>query len=197
MFMTSIATALSKLLTTRSEKRDSPFDEMDLLRSYAIYAVRNDAGFLSLLQDDFFRFPQRGLPNDLSSRFLCYSLDKFIAAIIPNVVGDCLKVARLIDERKLSTTGWAQYQTSSDSRKTADTIGIVFAIFHIKKMFISMLSRQKNDKNDDGISQERIDKTWLFESYIRESKKRKLPYITELVHFNIFGREYSSSTARQ
>ena len=185
MFMTSIATALSKLLTTRSEKRDSPFDEMDLLRSYAIYAVRNDAGFLSLLQDDFFRFPQRGLPNDLSSRFLCYSLDKFIAAIIPNVVGDCLKVARLIDERKLSTTGWAQYQTSSDSRKTADTIGIVFAIFHIKKMFISMLSRQKNDKNDDGISQERIDKTWLFESYIRESKKRKLPYITELVHFNI------------
>ncbi len=182
MFMTNTAITLSQLLATHYVK-DSPIDEMDLLKAYATYKAKDDEGFIRLLQDDFFKFSPNGLPSDLSSRFICYSLDKFIATIIPNVVGDCLKVARLIEEEKLSTTGWAQYETSYDSRKTADCIGICFAIFHIKEKFSSLFSDSQPDNNSD-TDQESIDKEWLFESYTEESKNRKIPYITELVHFN-------------
>lgn len=183
MFMTSTATALSRLLATHSGKA-SPIDEMDLLRAYTIYKVRDDEGFKSLLLDDFFKFSPSVLPIGLSSRFICYSFTRFIATIVPNVVGDCIKVARLIDEGKLSTAGWSQYSSTPDPRKTADIIGISFAIFYIKNKFAVLLSNQEAEKSEGNINQEKIDKTWLFESYIKESKKRKFPYIAELIHFN-------------
>ena len=179
MLMTRNALELGMAIASHSGS-DNPIEEKELIRAYAAYSARSEKAFHGLLSDPFFRFPPKCLPADLSANFISYPIDKFIATIVPNAVGDCQKIARMIDEKKLVAEDRLTYE-KKEEQEVDNNIAICFAICFIKDAFTSLLASIKDNK-DDYLKDK--GKEWLYSSYLREVRKRHIPYIAELVYFN-------------
>lgn len=182
MFMTYPASTLKMRLSKFIDK--NTIDEQTLLRVYAYYAASHDEKLHYLLADDFFKimvneketFSCFDLPSALSPYFLRYDINRFITTVVPNIVGDCQKISRMIEEKKLIATTNFRYDRETHVNMSEE-LAISFAILHIKTKFTELIS--------SGAGPENKDKEWLYNSYLIEAKRRKFPYIAEIVYFNL------------
>ncbi len=182
MFMTYSASILKMRLSKFIVKNS--IDEQTLLRVYAYYAASHDEKLHYLLADDFFKikvneketFSCLDLPSALSPYFLRYDINRFITTVVPNIVGDCQKISRLIEEKKFIATTSFRYDQESHVNMSEE-LTISFAILHIKEKFTDLIASGGGPKDKD--------KEWLYNSYLTEVRKKRFPYIAEIVYFNL------------
>lgn len=174
MFMTTNAKVLRTVLGNFIN--ESEIDEEMLLKAYIHYSIRLAPSFSQSLDDSLLSLPAgNALPDNLSTNFLRYTLAQFIVTVVPNLVGDCQKIAHMIEEGKIIPPDFLKYKTAAE-REAAMTSCVCFAILFIKHKFTASMSPKQELQN--------IDKNWLYSTYATEAKRKKIPFIAELLYFD-------------
>lgn len=174
MFMTKRAAILCQKLKDLGEGWLNS-DETTLLRAYVTYVLQCANATEAITEDMFFRFPEPGLPESLSNEFASYEFGEFLTTIVPNVVGDCQRIRRMLEERRLASSTTDFKHLANLSKDTVKTMAISFAILFIKDFFQNLLADKETKSK---ITAE------LFVAYRKECRARKMPAIIEMIDFN-------------
>ena len=174
MFMTKRAAILCQKFTDLGEGWLNS-DETTLLRAYVTYVLQCANATEAITEDSFFRFPEPGLPESLSNEFASYEFGEFLTTIVPNVVGDCQRIRRMLEERRLASSTTDFKHLANLSKDAVKTMAISFAIIFIKDIFLNLLVGKETKKEVAA---------GLFVTYRKECRVRKMPAIIEMVDFN-------------